>query len=81
MFAYDPSDLTYLYVLIGLSFLFGVMFVIPIGGGDMPVVISLLNSYSGLAACAAGFAINNLLLIVAGSLVGALLGIAAAVPN
>lgn len=71
LFAMDPTNLTWLYVLIGLSFIFGVMFVIPIGGGDMPVVISLLNSYSGLAACAAGFAINNLLLIVAGSLVGA----------
>ena len=47
------------------------MAVIPIGGADMPVVISLLNSYSGLAACAAGFAINNNALIVAGSLVGA----------
>ncbi|MCK5178476.1 MAG: NAD(P)(+) transhydrogenase (Re/Si-specific) subunit beta, partial [Candidatus Omnitrophica bacterium] len=45
--------------------------VIPIGGGDMPVVISLLNSYSGLAACAAGFVIQNNVLIVAGSLVGA----------
>ncbi|HUF05115.1 MAG TPA: NAD(P)(+) transhydrogenase (Re/Si-specific) subunit beta [Aridibacter sp.] len=71
LFSMDPANLTWLYVLIGLSFVFGVMFVIPIGGGDMPVVISLLNSYSGLAACAAGFAINNLLLIVAGSLVGA----------
>ncbi len=71
LFAMDPTSTTYLYVLIGLSFIFGVMFVIPIGGGDMPVVISLLNSYSGLAACAAGFVINNLLLIVAGSLVGA----------
>ncbi len=48
-----------------------VMVVVPIGGADMPVVISLLNSYSGLAACAAGFAINNNVLIVAGSLVGA----------
>jgi len=47
------------------------MAVLPIGGADMPVVISLLNSYSGLAACAAGFAINNMILIVAGSLVGA----------
>ena len=59
------------WVLLGLSLLLGVMAVIPIGGADMPVVISLLNSYSGLAACAAGFAINNNLLIVAGSLVGA----------
>ena len=71
LFALEPSNLNYLYAVIALSFIFGVMFVIPIGGGDMPVVISLLNSYSGLAACAAGFAINNLLLIVAGSLVGA----------
>ncbi|NNE98024.1 MAG: NAD(P)(+) transhydrogenase (Re/Si-specific) subunit beta [Pyrinomonadaceae bacterium] len=71
LFALEPTNLTYLYVIIALSFVFGIMFVIPIGGGDMPVVISLLNSYSGLAACAAGFAINNLLLIVAGSLVGA----------
>ena len=47
------------------------MAVAPIGGADMPVVISLLNSYSGLAACAAGFAINNNVLIVSGSLVGA----------
>jgi NAD(P) transhydrogenase subunit beta len=49
----------------------GVFFVMPIGGADMPVVISLLNSYSGLAACATGFVINNTVLITAGSLVGA----------
>ena len=71
MFCMDPANTNLLYVLIALSFLFGVMAVIPIGGADMPVVISLLNSYSGLAACAAGFAINNNILIVAGSLVGA----------
>lgn len=71
LFSLEPTNVSYLYILIGLSFIFGVMFVVPIGGGDMPVVISLLNSYSGLAACAAGFAINNLLLIVAGALVGA----------
>ena len=71
LFCMEPSNTTLLYTLIGLSFLFGVMAVIPIGGADMPVVISLLNSYSGLAACAAGFAINNNILIVAGSLVGA----------
>ena len=58
-------------VVIVLSIALGVMAVIPIGGADMPVVISLLNSYSGLAACAAGFAINNTILIVAGALVGA----------
>jgi NAD(P) transhydrogenase subunit beta len=54
-----------------LSLILGVMVVIPIGGADMPVVISLLNSYSGLAACAAGFIIQNDVLIVSGSLVGA----------
>jgi len=71
MFCLHPQDVTWLYALVALSFVFGVMAVIPIGGADMPVVISLLNSYSGLAACAAGFAINNMMLIVAGSLVGA----------
>jgi NAD(P) transhydrogenase subunit beta len=72
MFAMDPVlDSPYFYAVIVLSLVFGVMAVIPIGGADMPVVISLLNSYSGLAACAAGFAINNNILIVAGSLVGA----------
>ncbi len=71
MFCLQPENPTWLYAVIGLSLLFGVMAVIPIGGADMPVVISLLNSYSGLAACAAGFAVNNNILIVAGSLVGA----------
>lgn len=72
MLCLDPSVTSvWLYVLIALSLLFGVMAVIPIGGADMPVVISLLNSYSGLAACAAGFAIHNNILIVAGALVGA----------
>ncbi|HHD63853.1 MAG TPA: NAD(P)(+) transhydrogenase (Re/Si-specific) subunit beta, partial [Desulfobulbaceae bacterium] len=58
-----------LIVLIALGF--GVTSTLPIGGADMPVVISLLNSYSGLAACAAGFVISNNILIVAGALVGA----------
>ena len=72
LFMLDPAlDSPYLYAVIALSLLFGVMAVIPIGGADMPVVISLLNSYSGLAACAAGFAIHNNILIVAGALVGA----------
>lgn len=71
IFSGSPENTTYLYVVIALALAFGVLAVIPIGGADMPVVISLLNSYSGLAACAAGFAINNNLLIVAGSLVGA----------
>lgn len=60
-----------LWAAIGLSLVLGVLAVVPIGGGDMPVVISLLNSYSGLAACAAGFIISNTVLIVAGALVGA----------
>jgi len=71
MFCIEPGNAQWLYLIIGLSLVFGVLAVIPIGGADMPVVISLLNSYSGLAACAAGFAINNNILIVAGSLVGA----------
>ena len=71
MFVMEPSNVNYLYAAVVLALLFGIMAVIPIGGADMPVVISLLNSYSGLAACAAGFAITNNLLIVAGSLVGA----------
>ncbi|QHJ12998.1 NAD(P) transhydrogenase subunit beta [Paraglaciecola mesophila] len=65
------SSAQVLYVALALSLLFGIMLVLPIGGADMPVVISLLNSYSGLAACAAGFALQNNILIVAGSLVGA----------
>ncbi len=57
--------------LTAISLLLGVLLVIPIGGADMPVVVSLLNSYSGLAACAAGFVIGNNVLIIAGSMVGA----------
>lgn len=71
LFCMDPSNGFWLFMVITLSLVFGVMAVIPIGGADMPVVISLLNSYSGLAACAAGFAVDNNVLIVAGSLVGA----------
>ena len=72
LFCLEPGvQSPYLYAVVALSLAFGVMAVLPIGGADMPVVISLLNSYSGLAACAAGFAINNNILIVAGSLVGA----------
>lgn len=71
LFVVNPDTIAYLYIVVALSLLLGVMLVIPIGGADMPVVISLLNSYSGLAACAAGLAINNIILIVAGALVGA----------
>jgi NAD(P) transhydrogenase subunit beta len=71
MFPTAANSSVYLYSFVVLCAVMGVMLVIPIGGADMPVVISLLNSYSGLAACAAGLAIDNNLLIVAGALVGA----------
>ncbi len=64
-----PAE-TMIYILVGISLLYGIMFVIPIGGGDMPVVISLLNSFSGVAAAITGFVIQNNVLIVAGALVG-----------
>jgi NAD(P) transhydrogenase subunit beta len=65
-------ELSFLFpVVMGLSLLFGVLLVIPIGGADMPTVISLLNSYAGLAAVAMGFALENKLLITAGALDGA----------
>jgi proton-translocating NAD(P)+ transhydrogenase subunit beta len=60
-----------LVALIGLSLLFGVLFVLPIGGADMPVVISLLNAFTGLAVAATGFELENNVLIVSGMLVGA----------
>jgi len=74
IFAYHPAaSLSYVIfiVIIGLALTLGVLGTIPIGGADMPVVIALLNSYSGLAASAAGFIILNNVLIVAGALVGA----------
>jgi len=64
------GDPVLLYVVVVLSLLLGILGVIPIGGGDMPVVIAFLNSFSGLAAAAAGFVILNNVLIVAGCLVG-----------
>jgi NAD(P) transhydrogenase subunit beta len=67
----NPGDPIFMIGLIVISLLLGILTVIPIGGADMPVVISLLNSYSGMAACATGFILNNNVLIVAGSLVGA----------
>ena len=60
-----------LWVLIGAALLFGVLFVLPIGGADMPVVISLLNAFTGLAVAAGGFELQNNVLIVSGMLVGA----------
>lgn len=67
----NQLDTSIIIVLTAISLLLGVLTVLPIGGADMPVVISLLNSYSGMAACATGFILNNNVLIVAGSLVGA----------
>ncbi len=73
MFAYlifDPSAHAVFYAMAGLAFVFGVLLVLPIGAADMPVVMSLMNSYAGLAAAATGFAISNNVLIIAGTLDG-----------
>ncbi|MBE9092102.1 NAD(P)(+) transhydrogenase (Re/Si-specific) subunit beta [Microcystis aeruginosa LEGE 11464] len=68
---FDPTSIDVFLTLVGLSLIFGALFVLPIGGGDMPVVISLLNSFSGLAASVVGFILMNSMLIIAGALVGA----------
>jgi NAD(P) transhydrogenase subunit beta len=65
------QDQWLLWALVGLALLFGVLFVLPIGGADMPVVISLLNAFTGLAVAASGFELENNVLIVSGMLVGA----------
>ena len=67
----SPNDPNYFYITIALSALLGITLTIPIGGADMPVVISLLNSYSGIAASATGFVLMNNGLIISGALVGA----------
>ncbi|TYP94020.1 NAD(P) transhydrogenase subunit beta [Fodinibius salinus] len=67
----NPANQLVFWLLFGIALLLGILTVIPIGGADMPVVISLLNSYSGIAAAMAGFVINNNLLIISGALVGA----------
>lgn len=67
-----PAEMIWaIYALLGLSLIYGVMFVMPIGGADMPVVISLLNSFTGIAAAMAGFIYNNQAMILGGILVGA----------
>ena len=67
----QPESMNIYWALVAVSSVLGVLATIGIGGADMPVVISLLNSYSGLAACATGFVLQNNMLIIAGSLVGA----------
>ena len=67
----EPGNTDYVYALVATSGLLGVLFVLPIGGADMPVVVSLLNSLSGIAAAFTGFVIGNNVLIIAGSMVGA----------
>ena len=65
------GSINYFYILLALSAVLGITLTIPIGGADMPVVISLLNSYSGIAAASTGFVLNNNALIISGALVGA----------
>lgn len=69
--AINPEQTLFYWLMVGVASILGILLVIPIGGADMPVVIALLNSYSGLAAAATGFVLFNNVLIIAGSLVGA----------
>ena len=70
-FVLNPENMNAFYFILGIGLLLGILSVIPIGGADMPVVISLLNSYSGIAAACTGFVLGNQALIVSGALVGA----------
>ena len=65
------GNIVFVWIILGLALVLGVIFVLPIGGADVPVLISLLNSFTGLAVAASGFVLDNALLIVAGTLVGA----------
>jgi NAD(P) transhydrogenase subunit beta len=66
----NPTETWIFPIFAGLSLVFGVLLIIPIGGADMPTVIALLNSYAGLSACAMGFVLGNKLLVIAGALDG-----------
>lgn len=68
---YDPAQHLLVYIILGLSLAYGVFFVMPIGGADMPVVISLLNSFTGVAAACGGFLYDNKVMLTGGILVGA----------
>jgi NAD(P) transhydrogenase subunit beta len=70
MLVMDPSKTMLFPFMIAIPLIFGVLMIVPIGGADMPTVISLLNSYAGLSAAAMGFVLNNKLLIIAGALDG-----------
>src|SRR6202167_3450094 len=70
LFWLHPTTHTAFYTMLGIAFAFGIMLVIPIGSADMPVVMSLLNSYAGLASAATGFVLGNNVLIIAGTLDG-----------
>src|SRR5688500_2566857 len=65
-----PGSMSLFFTMVGLAFIFGLLLVMPIGSADMPVVMSLLNSYAGLASAATGFVLNNKVLIIAGTLDG-----------
>lgn len=67
----NPNSYNWFITIAVVTSILGILLVIPIGGADMPVIISLLNSYSGMAGCAAGFVLSNHCLIITGSLVGA----------
>lgn len=71
LFALDPATANPLLIVIAIAAILGILLTIPIGGADMPVVISLLNSYSGIAAAMTGFVLSNNVLIISGALVGA----------
>src|SRR4029453_16563815 len=65
-----PGSMTFFFVMVGLAFVFALLLVMPIGAADMPVLMSLLNSYAGLASAATGFVLKNKVLIIAGTLDG-----------